>query len=419
MSLLDRLRGKSPRSRALPAPEAAPDRAAEATSVRRTPWPDGTERALGTPIQPSVAYGAADPDALDAIYEGRAPGFTYAREAHPNAEVLARKIDALEGGEGGLVTCSGMAAVTAALMGVLKTGDHVIGADQLYGRSLRMMSDELPRLGIETTRVDAGTADAVAAAIRPETRMILIEVVSNPTLRVADLDGIAALAEEHGILLAVDNTFTTPRAIRPFEHGAAIVIQSVTKLLSGHSDATLGWVGARDPDLRERMRTFAVTLGLTPSPFDCWLAERGLHSFELRYDRAERNAAALAAHLAGLPGIAEVVYPGRAGHPDHARAATLLGGRFGNMVTFRVDGGRAAANALVRAAGHTAFAPTLGDVATTLSHPATSSHRALAPEARAALGIDEGTFRVSVGIEPPELLIREFEEAVQAAAQAG
>lgn len=417
MSVLGRLFGRKPVPRALPAPDR--DATPSVSTVRRVPWPEGAGRALSSPIQPSVVYGAESPDALDAIYEGRATGFTYAREAHPNAELLARKIDALEAAEGGLVVGSGMAAVAAALMGVAKAGDHVIGADQLYGRSLRMMSDELPRLGIETSRVDACDAEAVAAAIRPETRMILIEVVSNPTLRVADLTGIAALAKERGVLLAVDNTFTTPRAIRPFEHGADIVINSVTKMLAGHSDATLGWVAARDPELRERMRVFAVTLGLTPSPFDCWLAERGLHSFALRYDRAEENAGRLARHLRNLPGVEEVVYPGAGDHPDKARATALLGRRFGNMVTFRVAGGRAAANALVGAAGEIAFAPTLGDVATTLSHPATSSHRGLTAEAREALRITEGTFRVSVGIEPAETLLAEFESAVRAAHRTG
>ncbi len=411
MTLWSRLLGRPETPRALPAPDPRP----ETTSVRRTAWPDGTARALATPIQPSVVYGSAGPDSLDAIYEGREAGFTYAREGHPNADVLARKIDALEGAEGGLVTGSGMSAVTAAVLGVLKAGDHVIGADRLYGRSQRMMAEDLPRLGIETTQVDAGDAAAIEGAIRPETRMILIEVVSNPMLRVADLTAAARIAKARGLLLAVDNTFTTPRGIRPFEHGADIVIHSITKLLAGHSDATLGYVAARDADIRTRMRTFAVTLGLTPSPFDCWLAERGLYSFELRYDRAEANAARLAERLPGLPGIRSVTYPGRRDHPDHARAHALLGGRFGNMVTFTLEGGREAANRLVAAAEHIAFAPTLGDVSTTISHPATSSHRAMSPEARAALGIEEGTFRVSVGIEPEDLLLAEIEAAVRAA----
>ncbi|SFP28515.1 trans-sulfuration enzyme family protein [Tranquillimonas alkanivorans] len=385
------------------------------TLVRRTPWPESSSRAVVTPLQPSVVYASESPDALDAQYEGRAPGYTYAREGHPNADVLARKIDAMEVAARGLVVGSGMAAVTAAMFACLKAGDHVLGGDQLYGRSLRMLSQELPRMGIATSLADPTDVAAVEAALRPETRMILIEVVSNPTLRVADLDGIARLANERGILLAVDNTFTTPRALRPFEHGADIVIHSVTKLLAGHSDATLGWVAARDPQLQEAITGTAVTLGLTPSPFDCWLAERGLYSFELRYDRAEENAAALADHLAALPGVARVLYPTRPDHPDADRARALLGERGGNMVTFEVAGGRDAANALVRAAPQIAFAPTLGDIGTTLSHPATSSHRALTPEGRAALGISEGTFRVSVGVEPVELLSRELGAAIAAA----
>lgn len=418
MSILSRLFGRSPEAPpALPAPERPAEAAPHRAGVRRGGWPDGTGRALATPIQPSVVYGSAGPDALDAIYEGREPGFTYAREGHPNATVLAGKIDALEGAEGGIVMGSGMAAVAAAVIGLLKSGDHVVGADRLYGRSQRLMAEELPRLGIGTTQVDAGDAQAIADAIRPETRMILVEVVSNPMLRVADLKGIAALARERGVLLAVDNTFTTPRGIRPFEYGADIVIHSITKLLAGHSDATLGYVAARDPDLRERMRVFATTLGLTPSPFDCWLAERGLYSFDLRYDRAEENAARLADRLPDLPGVASVVYPGRRDHPDHDRAVSLLAGRFGNMVTFTLEGGREAANRLVAAAENLAFAPTLGDVSTTISHPATSSHRAMSAEARAALGITEGTFRISVGIEPPDHLLSEVEAAVRAAAE--
>lgn len=383
--------------------------------IRRTPWPASVSRAVVTPLQPSVVYASPDPDTLDSQYEGGNPGYTYAREGHPNADVLAQKIDLLEGAEGGLVLGSGMAAVTAVLMGVLKSGDHVLGGDQLYGRSLRLLTQDLPRFGIDASLVDPTNAQGFIDAIRPETRLILLEVVSNPTLRVADIDAIIAAAKARGILVAIDNTFTTPRGYRPFEHGADIVIHSVTKILSGHSDATLGYVAARDPAHRKAIYDFAVTTGMTPSPFDCWLAERGIYSFELRYDRAEANAALLADHLATLPGVTRVLYPTRHDHPDHNRAATLLGERGGHMVSFEVSGGRAAANALTQGAPDVAFAPTLGDIGTTLSHPASSSHRALTPEGRAALGISEGFFRVSVGIEDIELLKAEFTKAVAAA----
>ncbi|MGY6632206.1 MAG: trans-sulfuration enzyme family protein [Alkalilacustris sp.] len=382
--------------------------------LRRPRWPDTASRPVGSAIQPSVVYASASPDALDAQYEGRVAGYTYAREGHPNADVLAGMIDRLEGAEGGIVTGSGMAAVTAVLLGLCRAGDHVLGGDQLYGRSLRMMHEDLPRLGIATSLVDPTDAAAVAAAIRPETRMMLVEVVSNPTLRVADMAAIARICRDARVLLVVDNTFTTPRGFRPLAQGADIVIHSVTKILAGHSDATLGYVAARDPDLRAAIRVFAVTTGMTPSPFDCWLAERGLYSFALRYDRAEANAARLADHLAGLAGVQRVLYPLRPDHPDHNRAAALLGARGGHMVSFEIAGGRAAANRLTEAAPQIAFAPTLGDVGTTLSHPASSSHRALTAQARAALGISEGFFRISVGVEDIDALLADFTTAIAA-----
>ncbi len=363
-----------------------------------------------TPLQPSVVYSSPDPDALDAQYAD-ASGFTYAREGHPNASVLAQKIDLLEGANDGIITGSGMSAIGAVFLGCLKAGDHVIGGDQLYGRTLRLMTQDLPRFGIETSLADPTDASAIRAVVQPNTKMIVVEVISNPTIRLADMDGIIALAKEIGALVVVDNTFTTPRAYRPFDHGADIVVHSVTKLLAGHSDATLGYVAALDPALRTAINDANVTWGLTPSPFDCWLAERGLHSFELRYDRAQENARALADALADHPMVEKVLYPTRMDHPDHNRTAGLLAGQGGNMVSFALRGGREAANAFTRAAPQIAFAPTLGDIGTTLSHPASSSHRGLTAEGRARLGMSEGFFRVSVGVEDISMLIEEFTNA--------
>ena len=390
--------------------------------VRRGRRPRSVSWPVVSPISPSVVHASADADALDDQYEGRAEGYTYGREGHPNWTILADKLDWMEGvpgdSGGGVVTASGMAAVGAAFQAVLKTGDHVVAGNQLYGRTLRLLADEMPRIGVGVTLADPTDGAAFAAAIRPETRMVLVEVVSNPTLRVADMAPIAAACNAKGVLLAVDNTFTTPRLYRPFEHGADLVIHSVTKMLAGHSDVTLGYVAARDAVLARRLYEVAVTWGLTPSPFDCWLAERGLHSFEVRFERAQTNAAALADHLAGLAGVESVLYPGRADHPDHDRAMALLGGQGGTMVSFRLKGGRAEVNRFLRAAEHIPFAPTLGDIGTTLSHPASSSHRALTPEGRAELGITEGFIRVSVGIEEIGLLKDEFAAAV-AASQEG
>ena len=386
------------------------------TLIRPVGAPESVSRPIVTPLSTAVAFASSTPDELDAQYEGREQGFTYAREGHPNATVLAQRIDALEGGTGGIVTSSGMSAVFAALTGTLSAGDHVIGGDQLYGRSLRLMNEDLPRFGIETSLADPTDAAAFAKAIQPNTKAVLIEVVSNPTLRVADMEGIAALCGARGLTLMVDNTFTTPRGYLPLENGADIVIHSVTKLLAGHSDVTLGYVAAKDPALQKKIYDFAVTTGMTASPFDCWLAERGLATFDLRFERAQSNAKALADHLAALPGVKRVLYPTRADHPDNARAEALLNGQGCNIVSFEIAGGRAAANALARAAEGIAFAPTLGDVGTTLSHAASSSHRALTPEAREALGMSEGFFRVSVGLEDSAALNQIFTQAVQAAA---
>ncbi len=389
------------------------------TLMRPVGLPQSASTPVVTPLMPSVVYASTTPDQLDDQYEGRADGYTYAREGHPNADVLARRIDAMENAPvPGIVLGSGMAAVTAVLLGVCKEGDHVVGGDQLYGRSLRMMRDDLPRLGIETSLADPTDAAAVAAALRPNTKLVLIEVVSNPTLRIADVQGIADLCREKGVLLVVDNTFTTPRAVLPFDLGADVVLHSVTKLLAGHSDVTLGWVATQDEALSKAIYDFAVTTGMTPSPFDCWLAERGLMSFDLRFDRAESNAARLADHLASQPLVKRVLYPTRPDHPDRARAQGLLQGRGCNMVSFELNGGRADANAFTQGAYQIAFAPTLGDVGTTLSHPASSSHRGLTPEARAAQGMTEGFFRVSVGLEDPDALIAAFDAGLAAVAAA-
>ncbi|NCF49468.1 MAG: aminotransferase class I/II-fold pyridoxal phosphate-dependent enzyme [Bacteroidetes bacterium] len=389
-----------------------PDR--RQTLVRRSAIPQSASHPVATPLFPSVVYSSPSADALDAQYEGTLPGYTYAREADPNADILAEKIDWMEGAQNGLITSSGMAAISAMFLGLLEAGDHILAGDQLYGRSLRMLTKDLPRLGFECDFADASTASTLAAAIRPNTRMIILEVVSNPTLRVADVAGIAALAKKHNLLLVVDNTFTTPAVFRPFEHGADIVIHSVTKFLAGHSDVTLGYLAARNPDHAAAIRDAAVTWGLTPSPFDCWLAERGLHSFDVRFAHAQANAAKIADGLANTPGMRQVLYPGREDHPDHALAHSLFNGNFGNMVSFEIDGARDAVNRFIAAAGAIPFAPTLGDIGTTLSHPASSSHRALSVEERAALGISEGFFRLSVGVEAAELLLSELQAALAA-----
>jgi cystathionine gamma-synthase len=384
--------------------------------VRRTPFPTSTTAPLVPPLVPSAVFVARDADQMNRVYEGQESGFTYAREASPNAELLAAKIAALEGAEAGLITSSGMAAVSAIVLGLLRAGDHVVASNQLYGRTLRLVSQELPRLGFATDLVDATDPASCERAIRGNTRLVLVEVVSNPLLRVADIAALAAVARSRGVLLAVDNTFPTPLALQPLALGAHVVFHSITKMLAGHSDVTLGVVcGA--PDLMTPIRDTIVTWGLTGSPFDCWLAERGLNTLEVRVERANANAARLADVLASQPPVQRVFYPGRADHPDHDVARRLFGGQCGNMVTFELAGGRDTVNRFMQALRSIPFAPTLGDVSTIISHPAVTSHRGLSAAAREALGIHEGTIRVSVGVEEFAVLADDFTAALATVAR--
>lgn len=383
--------------------------------VRRVPFPRSATTPLVPPIVASTVFVARDADHMNSVYEGREQGFTYAREGNPNADLLAAKIAALEGAECGVITSSGMSAVSAIVLGLLEAGHHVVAGNQLYGRTLRLVSQELPRLGFATDLVDATDLAAVERALRSNTRLLLVEVVSNPLLRIPDIAALGALARSRGVLLVVDNTFPTPLMFRPLSLGAQIVFHSITKMLAGHSDVTLGAVcGSRD--LTAPIRDAIVTWGLNGSPFDCWLAERGMNTLELRVARGNANAAALADVLARHPAIRRVFYPGRADHPDHAVARRLFGEQFGNMVTFELAGSRDAVNLFMQALPSIPFAPTLGDVSTTISHPAVTSHRGLTAAARDQLGIREGTIRVSVGVEAFSLLEEEFRAALAAVA---
>ena len=384
------------------------------TIQRPIPLKPGESASVVSPIYPSVVYASETPDMLDDQYEGRIQGYTYAREGHPNATALAKQIDLLEQADGGIITGSGMAAITAAIMGSLSSGDHIVGGDQLYGRSVRLMKSDLPRFGIEVSLSDMTNIAKVRDAIKPNTKLILIELVSNPTLRVADIVGIVTLCQEKDIKLLVDNTFTTPKAFKPMSAGADIVVNSVTKLLAGHSDITLGYVVAKDETINRSIYDFAVTTGLTPSPYECWLAERGLMTFPLRFESSQATATILAQYLSMNKNVDRVLYPTLPDHPDAALVKNSLGLNGCNLVSFELKNKtREAANRFVKQLEGIAFAPTLGDVGTTLSHPASSSHRGLSENDRLALGITEGFFRVSVGLEDPDTLKEKFEMALK------
>lgn len=283
-------------------------------------------------------------------------------------------------------------------------------AEGMYGRTVALVERQMSRWGIGHAMFDPADAGSARAEMTPNTRAILAETISNPLLRVADLPGLAGVAREAGIALLVDNTFA-PIICRPIELGAGLVVHSVTKMIAGHSDVTLGAIlGERR--LVEPARVLASTLGQTGNPFESWLAMRGVATLALRMERASSTAMELARRFEAHPGVVRVHYPGLESHPDRALAARVLGHAGGPMITIDV-GSRERADGLIRSlAGSIPFAPSLGDVQTTLSHPVTTSHRAIDEAARARQGITPGLVRISVGLEDPEDLWDEFRTAL-------
>jgi cystathionine beta-lyase/cystathionine gamma-synthase len=340
-----------------------------------------------TPIVPSSTF------FTEPIPEGEVRYTRYG--TNPNHIVVAEKLAALEGAEAALALGSGMAATAMALLALAAAGDHIVAARSLYGGTLQLLTAELPRLGIETTFLEAGAE--WSAAIRPRTRALLLEVPVNPTLRVPDLPALARLAAEHGVPLLVDATFATPVNLRPLEHGATLVIHSGTKYLGGHSDLTAGVV-AGPAELVEEVRGRMKSFGPVLDPHACWLLERGLKTLPLRVARQNATAHALAARLGDHPAVERVHYPGLASHPDHERAARLLDG-FGGMVGVVVRGGDSAALRVLSRLTFFLPAPSLGGVESLISMPRFTSHAGMSDAARRELGIDPGFLRLSVGLE--------------------
>jgi cystathionine gamma-synthase len=358
----------------------------------------GATGSLVPPLFQTSVFTIPDLDTLDRIIDGAEPGFIYARDAHPNSRRLGAILADLESAKWGLVTGSGMGALSAIFLTMLSSGDRVVASSRLYGRTTQLLKQELSRYGVRTALVDTSDLDAVRESLKEPTRLVLVETLSNPLLRVADLSALAEICHASNARLVVDNTFATPILVRPLELGADLVMESITKMIGGHSDVTLGLVCGRD-DLLPEMTQIISMWGLSANPFDCWLAERGLSTLSLRIRAASANAAVLADWLVGQPGVAGVAYPGRIDHPDRALAHRLLGPYPGNMLCFDLAGGREAINAFLRRAPGIPFSPSLGDTRTTLSYPAGTSHRYVSPAERERQGISDGLIRLSVGVE--------------------
>jgi cystathionine gamma-synthase len=370
---------------------------------RTTPSALGPSMPLTSPLYPSSVYVLPDLDALDRILDAKEAGFIYARDAHPNARRLAAKLAELEGARWALTTSSGMAAISALILANVEHGLRIVASNRLYGRTTQLFQQEMPRLGVQTTLVDISDLNEVRRALQTLPRLLFVETISNPLLRVADLPALIQLAHDAKCLIVVDNTFATPVLVRPLDLGADFVIESVTKMIGGHSDVTLGLVCGNN-DMQAKLSQVSSVWGFSSSPFDCWLAERGLETLSLRMKTACANAAALADWLSHQPAVTRVLYPGRTDHPDHELARRLLHGGFGNMLCFDLAGGREAVNRFMRQAPGVPFSPSLGHTTTTCSHPATTSHRYVGPAERERQGITDGLVRLSVGVEDLALI---------------
>ena len=374
--------------------------------------PLGVTTPLVPPLYQSAVYTIPDLDALDRIYNAEAPGFIYARDAHPNGRALAAQLAKVESGEWGVVTSSGMAAISAIVLATVGQGQRIVASHRLYGRTVQLFKQELPRYGVTAELVDVHDESQVVKALSGGARLLFVETISNPLLRVVDIKGLAKLAHDHGALLVVDNTFATPVLCRPLELGADVVMESLTKMIAGHSDVTLGALCGNDPDLITGLNATCSIWGFSANPFDCWLTERGMGTLTVRMNAACTNAFALAKWLTQQAGVRQVVYPGLTSHPDYELANTLLDGGFGHMLCFELEGGRDAVNHFIQSAPGIPFSPSLGHHTTTLSYPSGTSHRYASPAEKKRQGIGDGLIRLSVGCEGLAVIQAEIEKGL-------
>ena len=364
------------------------------------------------PIYQSTAFDVPDLDVLEKIYSGELRGDIYTRDSNPNHSALAASIAALEGTEAGAVFASGMGALGSIFLSLASAGDHVILARAIYGKTMQL-AHRMQRFGISVSTFDATKPEELTPLISDKTRFVLVETVSNPLLEVCDIRTIANLLPPE-IPLVVDSTFTTPELIRPCQLGASIVMHSASKYINGHGDVMLG-LAAGSAAWMKRLNGTASVFGQNANPFESWLCQRGLKTLPLRMNQICRTTTQLAQALNGHPGVKRIYHPSLPGHVSHDIAQKLCPAGTGGIFSIELAGeGTDVVNTFMRAAASIPFAPTLADARTTLSHPASTSHRFMSPTARAAIGICDELVRISVGLESFEQLKTELSAALMA-----
>ena len=373
------------------------------TAVRGGVTPDPATGAVLTPIYQSTTYHQ------EAV--GVHKGFTYSRAANPTVSALEAALGALEGTPPAVCFATGMAAISTLFLAVLKTGDHVVVSDVVYGGTVRLFQQVLTNFGVEASFVDTSNVAAVAKTIRPRTKLVFIETPANPTLKLTDITAVAEVTHRAGVKLAVDNTFLTPIAQRPLELGADITLLSTTKYIEGHNSTVGGSIATRDEALLERLRLVRKTLGCIQSPQESWLTLRGLKTLPLRLRQHSANAQRVAEWLEQHPKVARVHYPGLASFPQFALAQkqqSLPGG----MLAFELEGGAEAGIQLMNTVRLCLLAENLGAVETLITHPVSMTHGDVPQEIRERTGITDGLVRLSVGLENADDIIADLDSAL-------
>jgi methionine-gamma-lyase len=367
--------------------------------------------ALDTPIYQSTTFVSADADEMAAVYGGEKPGYMYTRYGNPTVHALEEKLAALECGEAAQAFSSGMAAISSAILGYVRAGDHVVAARSLYGAAYDFLNKKLPSLGVSTTFVQSTRVEEFEKALRPNSKLIYFETPSNPILEILDIAALAQLARRHGLPSMMDNTFASPALQQPLQMGVTVVVHSATKYLCGHGDAMGGAVIGPKDYIRYLNQEIIRDFGGCLSPFNAWLILRGTRTLHLRVPAQCSNARKIAEFLANHPRVERVNYPGLPSHPGHDLAKKQMKA-FGAMMSFEAKGGYESAKKVMNGVKLFARAASLGHTHSLIVHAASTSHRAVPREQRLAIGITDGLVRLSAGIEAVEDLIQDLDQAL-------
>jgi methionine-gamma-lyase len=367
--------------------------------------------ALDTPIYQSTTFVSADADEMAAVYSGQKSGYMYTRYGNPTVHALEEKLAALECGEATQAFSTGMAAISSAIFGYVRAGDHVVAARSLYGAAYDFLARKLPSLGASTTFVQSTRVEEFEKAIQPNTKLIYFETPSNPTLEILDIAALAQLARTRGIPSMMDNTFASPVLQQPLKMGVTVIVHAATKYLCGHGDAMGGAAIGPQDYIRYLNQEIIRDFGGCLSPFNAWLILRGMRTLHLRVPAQCSNAQKIAEFLAHHPQVERVNYPGLPNHPGHDVAKKQMKA-FGAMLSFEVKGGYEGGKKVMDGVEIFARAASLGDTRSLIVHAASTSHRAVPREQRLAIGITDGLVRLSAGVEAAEDLIQDLDQAL-------